>query len=174
MSLQSILDDIESYFGIRKLDQNIYGYQIQPFTKWMPGCSKADIHELSKEGIQLNQDILELLSCTIGLDKEQVNFNSGGKTGVISYNRGWELTIKNIIYYINGDGYKDLEEVRSILYKDFDIDFNENYLIPIFAHRFIVTPKNDNRNDIVIYSVYYNDAIVYATSLSQYLRKEFV
>ncbi len=156
----------EQHWRTIVVDRGIYGFQIQPGTKWRPGLSPADIARFEQQiGFKFPPIYRDYLRCMNGTDTPMVNvYGDSGHphaydTGYYSYPR-------------------DLEQIKdriAWIYEAFDID--EDYvrahhvphIMPIVSHRFLII---DNCPTHPVLSMYGTDVIVYAGCLKTFLTDE--
>jgi hypothetical protein len=166
----------EAKWDSQSLDPAIYGFQFVPGTRWNPGLSADAINEYQNVlGIKFPNDFKVLLAALNGTRPATLNIygNSGNpprqSVGVYSYPRDMNIIRERI---------GDIDENRSaitvnLLEQGFHLA-QAARLVPIFAHRYLVStadPESSVVLSIVVNSV---DAIVYANSLREYLEKEFI
>src|SRR5215510_1261303 len=157
------------------IDPRLYGFQFQPGTRWNPGLSDQKITEYEKVlGIQFPNDFRALLSFMNGTDLPTLNvYGSSGhpsreSVGIYSYPRDLE-TVRGRIE----DANENRAELTATMQdQGFDLAIDAG-LMPIFAHRYIICTTDLERS--VVLSIHHSsDAIVYGTSLQEYLENEFL
>ncbi|MHC6202141.1 hypothetical protein ACYULU_02990 [Breznakiellaceae bacterium SP9] len=139
------------------MNKNIYGFQIQPQTKWKNGLSRNEIREFENTmGLKFPEILFDYYTVMNGINKDQKNLY-GGKyepkysTGLYSFPDDIN-EIKNLIQWIyeeNEINEKDMERK------------NISRIFPIYAHRFILIDHPQNP----ILSMYGNDVILFANNI---------
>jgi hypothetical protein len=159
----------------RPINPNIYGFQFQQGTHWNPGLSEDKIAEYENIlGVQFPYDFRAFLGAMNGTDLPTLNIYGYRaepphvSVGVFSYPRDVEL-VRHLIENLREDR-KAL--TTTLAEQGFDLPIATN-LVPIYGHRYLVcTP---NLHDSVVLSVQSSeDAVVYGTSLEEYLQREFL
>ncbi len=158
----------------RRLNPRIFGYQIQPGTKWLEGIKEKEIQELeTRLGFNFPEEIRHFLLSTNGLDREQINMNASDKKQ--EFQNQWNLTNiergqKELIEKNqNEKTFKIIKEENIIP----GIDLKTHSLLPIYGHRFAVCNKEKPEYCQII-SIHGDDIIMYGESLKEYLEKEFL
>lgn len=159
----------EERWANARLELWIYGFQIQPGTRWLPGLSDSQIDEYQAVlGVTFPHDFREFLRHFNGTDRENLNIygNSGEphrtRPGAYSYPR-------------------DLAAVRALM-SEWEADWPEIVesceldpaarCVPIYLHRGVLCGPDLGRSTVM--SIMGTDAIVYAPDLRSYLEKEFL
>jgi len=158
----------------RTVDPTAYGFQIQPGTQWLPGLLEQDIAEYeSLLEISFPHDLRTFLKSMNGTDLPALNvYGSCGEPlrelyGIYSYPRDFELVQQKIADVRTNR----IEIVAELAEQGFNLSA-EAKLAPIFFHRYVACEPDLNNS--VVLSIYGSDAIVYASSLQEYLTKEFL
>jgi hypothetical protein len=157
------------------IDPNIYGFQFQQGTHWNPGLSEDKIAEYENIlGVRFPYDFRAFLRAMNGTDLPTLNIYGyrpeppHTSVGVYAYRRDVEL-VKHLI--------EELREDRKALTttlgeQGFDLPVATN-LVPIYGHRYLVC-TSDLHNSVVLSVQSGEDAVVYGTSLQEYLQREFL
>jgi hypothetical protein len=151
----------------------IWGFQFQARTRWNPGLADEMIAQYETEvDARFPPDFKTLLRCMNGTDIPTIDVRgSSGEAprfapGFYSYPRDLGI-IKQLIERVSterGQLAATLEEQGFHLPEDAK-------LIPIFGHRYIVcSPRLDNSTVLSIWDP--SDAIIYGSSLKEYLERE--
>lgn len=164
----------EKKWSLTSLNPKIYGFQIQPGTRWNPGLSDEKITEYENlAGTRFPHDFKKFLKVMNGTNRETINiYGSSGEpqrqsVGVYSYPKDVEI-IKQRLDDINQNRDRVVHDLSE---SGFDLS-PEAKLIPIYSHRYVVcAPDLDSS---VVVSVVAGDAIVYGSTLEEYLKKEFL
>ncbi len=159
----------EERWARARIVPDIYGFQTQPGTRWLPGLSDSRIDEVQAAlGVTFPDDFREFLRHLNGTDRETVNvYGTSGEprrtgTGVYSYPR-------------------DLAAVRALM-SEWEADWPEITedcgldpsvrCVPIYLHRGVLCGPDLGRSTVM--SIMGTDAIVYGPDLRTYLEKEFL
>ncbi len=172
--IKSFLSKTEKKWANCKINNGIYGFQFQAGTKWNPGLSQKEIETYQSElGIQFPADFITFLKYANGTDLQTVNVygNDGNKhayaVGVYSYPRDLEI-IKKRIEWLKEDWDAALESLEL----EEDVLGRNPKFIPFYIHRYILSSGNPDAS--IVCSIHGSDAIVYGSSLKEYLQKEFL
>jgi hypothetical protein len=154
-------------------DLNIIGFQFQAGTCWNAGLSELDISSFEAAiGAKFPDDYQVMLKIMNGTDLPTINTYgseapSALSVGVYSYPQDLALIqekMQNIAEFRS-----DIEDIFSDE-ESFQV-FPDDVLVPIYGHRYLVCSA-DSRQSMVL-SIVGSDAIVYGTSLIDYLKHEF-
>jgi hypothetical protein len=150
--------------------QDVFGFQIQTGTRWLPGLSMNEIAEYEQTlGLTVPNDLRIFLRSMNGTDLPLVNIHGSLKEvfGLYSYPRDLKAVLQRIA---------EVEAVRTEITTELDEQgftlAAETKLFPIYLHRYMVCELNLASS--VVLSIYGTDAIVYANSTQEYLNKEFL
>jgi hypothetical protein len=164
----------EKKWSETRLDSRVYGFQIQPGTRWNPGMTDEKITEYENFAeVCFPHDFRKFLGSMNGTDKETINiygssdYPASKSVGVYSYPRDMKLIRERLEdVYENRHGIvKDLAE------QGFDL-FSGLKLVPIYGHRYVVCTPDLDTSLIVSFAV--SDTILYGNTLEEYLKKEFL
>lgn len=164
----------EAQWSQIKINSYLYGFQIQPGTRWLPGLTETLIREYeTRLGFTFPDDVRTFLRHANGTDLPtlDVHGNCGEAycpgTGVYSYPRDIRQVLGRI--KIATDSRPEI----ALVLKDngFDLPDDAN-LLPIYAHRYVVCGPDPEMSAVV--SIMETDAIVYGDDLSDYLQAEFL
>lgn len=164
----------EAKWRTQPVNPTLYGFQLQPGTRWNPGLSEAAILEYQEVlGLSFPYDVLAFLRKMNGTDLPTVNVYGSShppmhSVGVYSYPRDIDI----VRYRIQAIHRNRREIALDLADQGFDLPLDAG-LMPIFSHRYVVcaNPESSIVLSVVVDSV---DAIVYADSLKEYLEKEFL
>jgi hypothetical protein len=171
--LKEFINKTNLLWKTKSFDLRIYGYQIQPNTKWLSGMSEKEISDLEKMlDIDFPNDIILLLKNTKGLNMPQKNVNSQENNKELNQ---WHLNADHLNNYkIDPNIIKTCVTIfQSIKNEKMEFDKNIYKLVPIFDHRYILI-KNGNKVETPIFSIFEDDIVLYANSLESYLELEFM
>ena len=159
----------------RPINPNIYGFQFQQGTRWNPGLSEEKIAEYENTlGVRFPYDFRAFLGAMNGTDLPTLNIYGyrpeppHTSVGVYSYPRDVEL-IKHLM--------KEVRENRNALTatmaeQGFDLPIAANP-VPICGNRYLLC-TSDLDSSVVLSIHSGEDAIMYGTSLQEYLQREFL
>jgi hypothetical protein len=158
------------------IDPAVSGFQFRPGTRWNPGLSDESIREYQQVlGVRFPDDLKEFFRTMNGTDLPTLNVYAmcghppRQSVGVYSYPRDLEAVQMRI---------EDTTRNRAAIIRDlgeqgFLLPPGSN-LLPIFAHRYVVCGDDPGSSAVLSIVVDGVDAIVYAPSLREYLKKEFL
>ena len=162
----------ESKWANCDLYEGVYGFQIQPNTKWNPGLKISDIDSLQEQwGFTFPTSYREFLSESNGFDQDCIDFHAEEKIetyGRICYQYPDDLKrAQSLIKEIekNSKYVNEALKYEGFVYEDIE------GCIPLFGHRALVVFKDKSLSPVI--SIIGNDVMVYGKSLEAYWRKEF-
>jgi hypothetical protein len=157
--LKETLKDLEGCWDRKALNLNVWGFQIQPHTKWLgEAYTSEEINNFEiKYDLLLPDDLVELLKLTKGLDTPQIHIKHN-KTKM-----EWKLDL-NLSQPLTANEFQDFD--------NFHILSQSDVLINLYSHRFVVCNKNTRSKESKILSIYNGEIIPYAASLEKYLITE--
>jgi SMI1/KNR4 family protein SUKH-1 len=165
----------ETKWRERPINPNISGFQFQAGTRWNVGLSDDKIEEFKGLlGIHFPHDYRAFLRAMNGTDLPTLNVYAycgeppRQSVGVYSYPRDLEL-VRRLIEDVS----KDRAELANTMAEEgFDLQPGAA-LVPVYGHRYLVcTPSLDSSVVLSIHGT--DDAIVYGSSLKEYLEREFL
>jgi hypothetical protein len=166
----------EQKWGQQSFDPTLYGFQFQRSTRWMPGLSDNEIADYEDVlGTKFPHDFRTFLRAMNGTDLPTLNvYGSGGlvprqSPGFYSYSRDVEV-VKHLIEVVQENRDDIALDLAS---QGFHLPAQAS-LVPICGHRYVVCTRKLNTSAVLSVVVYDIDAIVYANSLQEYLRKDFL
>jgi len=166
----------EAKWREKSIDPTIYGFQFQRGTRWIEGLSDEMVSEYEMVlRVRFPHDFKAFLREINGTDLPTLNvYGSCGEPpreslGVYSYPRDIE-TVKARIDDIHPSR---AEIAADLAAQGFDLP-SEASLVPIFGHRYVVCTGDLNSSVVLSIVVNEVDAIVYGSSLQEYLEKEFL
>jgi hypothetical protein len=167
--------EIEEIWGRTSLDPQVYGFQFQAGTRWLPGLSDEQILAYENEvQARFPFDFQAFLRTMNGTDLATLNiYGSSGEpsresVGVYSFPRDLER-VKRCIAEA-GENHEVL--IATLRKEGFELSRTAK-LIPIYAHRFLVC--DEDRDKSAVLSIWDSeDAIVYGMELQEYLEREFL
>lgn len=163
----------ERNFSRAKINKSVWGYQIEPGSKWNKGLTQNQIEKLEKlMGFELPTDYKSMLSTMNGLDHDQRAVDPTGTlddefgTNLYRYPNDFKRTrwlLKKI--------HENIKHVKKALANsDFDTKKIVGF-VPLYAHRALVVFKDKSLSPVV--SVWGDDVIVYGNNLWDYWHNEF-
>ncbi|HLP53427.1 MAG TPA: SMI1/KNR4 family protein [Fluviicola sp.] len=173
MSWQTFKIKTEKKFKRKPLYSNVYGWQIQPGTKWNPGLTPGEINDLeSLFGFDFPTDYKEMLSVINGFDRDQISIDPEGTRedqfggNMYTYPRDYEKSnwlTEEILEYIN-------YTKERLSDAGFDVDQLIGF-VPLYAHRALAVFKDKSLSPVI--SVHQGtDVIIYGHSLMEYWKNE--
>lgn len=157
------------------IDPALYGFQFQTGTRWNPGLSDQQIAAYQDLlGVRFPNDFRAFLHAMNGTNLPTLNVYGSSEhpsrqsVGVYSYPEDLEL-VQSLIQRVNVD--RDAL-VTSLADQGFNLSRADG-LVPIYGHRYLVCAADLNRSVVLSIADAY-DAIVYGTSLQNYLEREFL
>lgn len=156
----------ESLWSHSNTNPDIYGFQIQKGTRWLPPHTMEELKQIEgKIKFDLPTDIQSLILLTKELDTPQINLNTNDEKN--KYKQEWKLNIE----YLNSKWCEELEILkRSGEYDFLKQEVTEFEILPLYAHRYFVIEEDNYK----IYSIVGEDIVVYALDIIEYLNKEFL
>ena len=173
--LTEFKSETEAKWRSREINPAVYGFQIQPDTKWNPGLSLDEIAQYEKFiGTQFPDDFRLMLQNINGTDLPNLNVygNSGEPyqtaISLYAFPRDRQL-IGDRIQYTNDDR----SEIAEVLleYEDFKLS-TEAALVPIYGHRYLACESDRTKSRVL--SIVGTDVITYGPCLKDYLTREFL
>jgi hypothetical protein len=172
--LTNFRKETEDRWSKKAINNRIYGFQIQPGTKWLPGLTEHLIDQYESQlKFKFPHDMRRLLRYINGTDQPTLNiYGSSGEPhefgpGVYSYPRD----IEHIIARLQSVAVDRSEIATDLLNNGFDLKDSAK-LLPIYSHRYVVCDL-DQRSSTVL-SICGTDAIIYGDCLRDYLQNEFL
>lgn len=173
LTIKDIIYKAEKKFKRIEIRDDVWGFQIQPNTKFIKGISRKEIDELQLLfGFDFPWDYREMLLTIGGLDTEEISINPDGEE---------EIKFDNFFYQYPRDVEKSkwvVEDINTfkfyaeepLIEAGFDVSKIVGY-IPIYSHRVLVVFKNKYLSPVI--SVWGSDIIVYGNDLKEYLKNDF-
>ena len=155
----------EQYWATSRLNDNLYGFQIQENTKWRTGLNNTELLDFEKDmGFSFPQSLINFYKVMNGLNKPGINIygNSGVKPSF------------HPVFYSYPEDINLIKESVKWIYDDNSISENElinlgiSRIFPIYQHRFMLIDIPGNP----ILSMHGNDIIYWADDLSKLLANE--
>ena len=172
--LTSFRRDSERRWASLEMDREVYGFQFQKGTRWLPGLSEGEIEAFeARLKATFSPDVRLFLRHMNGTDLPTKNiYGDSGEPpalwpGIYSYPR--DLTwVKSQVKEVRGH-FKaiqaELEDQGFTLHP-------QAFLLPIYGHRFVVCTPASTSSPVL--SLHGTDAIVYAKDLRAFLEMEFL
>lgn len=162
---ESLKQESEKYWSFKSLDHSIYGFQVQPFSKWKPGLDEQQLIEFEKTiGFEFPGDLKNFYRTMNGLDLPGINIHGGQPISnsfeYLFYSYPDQLSaIKSVvewIYHENGIKEKELRPQGA------------SRIFPIYGHRFMLIDHDAHP----VLSMYGNDTLYWSENISKLLAKE--
>lgn len=162
-------------WSTQSIDPNVYGFQIQQGTRWNPGLTDEMVSEYENIlGVRFPHDFRKFLRTMNGTDLPTLNvYGSCGEpfrqsVGVYAYPRDIEVVRQRI-----EDVLRNRAEISADLaYQGFALPMDAG-LAPICGHRYVLCTPDPESSAVLSIVVDGVDAIIYASSLQEYLEVEF-
>jgi hypothetical protein len=162
---ETIKIESEKYWEETTINTGIYGFQIQPYSKWKPGLNDKALLEFEEAlGFKFPLPLWNFYKTMNGLTQPGINIYGNDSTSAafrpVFYSYPEDLNVIN--EYINW-----ILEANNITKDELD-NQGISQIFPVFSHRFILidTPENS------ILSMYGNDIIYWADNISKLLATE--
>lgn len=174
MTIKEIKYKAEKKFQKIQLRDDVYGFQIQPNTKFAKGISRKEIDKLEiLFGFDFPWDYREMLLILGGLDTPEISIDPDGEE---------EIRFVDFLYQYPRDIEKSkwlFEDINTFKFyaeevsieAGFDVSKIVGY-IPIYNHRVLVVFENKYLSPVI--SVMGGDIIVFGNNLKEYLQYEFL
>lgn len=174
MTIKEIKYKAEKKFEKIQLRDDVYGFQIQPNTKFSKGISRKEIDKLEiLFGFDFPWDYREMLLILGGLDTPEISIDPDEEE---------EIRFVDFLYQYPRDIEKSkwlLEDINTfkfyaeevLIEAGFDVSKIVGY-IPIYNHRVLVAFENKYLSPVI--SVMGGDIIVFGNNLKEYLQYEFL
>ena len=166
----------EQKWGTQDINPSIYGFQFQRGTRWNTGLPDEKIKEYEDVlGVKFPDDFRVFLREMNGTDLPTLNiYGYCGEpprtsVGVYPYPRDLEF-----VQQLIEDVRESREEIAADLESQGFALSEEANLVPIFSHRYVVCAVDPSDCAVLSIVVHDVDAIVYGSSLQEYLEKEFL
>lgn len=166
----------EAKWRVKSINPTIYGFQFQQGTRWNLGLSIERIADYERTlSVHFPHDFKAFLREMNGTDLPTLNvYGSCGEphrhsAGVYSYSQDIEL-VKERIEHISSSR---TEVASDLAEQGFELPPQAN-LVPIYGHRYVVCSSNLDSSVVLSIVGRDTDAVVYANSLREYLKKEFL
>lgn len=166
----------EANWAAQEIDPMLYGYQFQRGTRWNAGLTGEAIAEYEGAlGIRFPYDLKTFLAAMNGTDLTTVNvYGSCGEphregVGVYAYPRDLGI-VKGRIEHIRPFR---TEIASDLVEQGLDLSAEASFM-PIFSHRYVVCTPNPESSVVLSMVVGEVDAIVFGSSLREYLEREFL
>ncbi|MCX6311277.1 MAG: SMI1/KNR4 family protein [Bacteroidetes bacterium] len=155
----------EKYWNEIKLDKLLFGYQVQPKSKWKKGLSEEQLQEFEKVmGFEFPLPLRNFYLTMNGLDKPCINV----------YGNSGEDAAFQPIFYSFPDDLDLIKENIDWIYKKNKTDLNKlkkakaSRIFPVHGHRFILIDEPG----FPILSMHAGDIIYWKDNLSKVLATE--
>lgn len=176
MTIKEIKYKVEKKFKKIQLYNNIYGFQIQPNTKFLKGISNKEIDKMQIIfGFDFPWEYREMLLVFSNLDTPMIAINPEDELDV-------KYSKENFFYnypedydksrWLTNEIEENKIEAESVLTETgFDVSQIVGY-IPMHNHRALVVFKNKYLSPVI--SVWGSDIIVFGNNLNEYLKNELL
>ncbi|GAA4773816.1 hypothetical protein GCM10023230_25640 [Flavobacterium hankyongi] len=174
MTIKEIKFKIENKFKKIKVRNNVYGFQIQPKTRFLKGISRIEIEKLEQLfGFDFPWDYREMLLTIGGFDTLKISIDPKGEkeTKFDDFFYQYPRDIDKSKWVLEDiDKFKTYAE-DALIEAGFDVSKIVGY-VPIYHHRALVVFENKYLSPVI--SVWGADIIVYGNNLKEYLKNEFL
>jgi hypothetical protein len=148
-----------------KIDKSLFGFQIQPNSKWKKGLSETEIKDFEKEmGFEFPSPLRNFYLTMNGLDKKAINV----------YGDSGEAAELYPLFYSFPDDLEIIKEKIDWIYKQNKIDAAKmqkqkiSRIFPVVSHRFMLIDEQGQP----ILSMYAKDIIYWKDTLSKVIATE--
>ncbi|NTS42153.1 hypothetical protein HRG84_14715 [Flavisolibacter sp. BT320] len=162
---ETIKRESEKFWNDTLPNKDIYGFQIQPDTKWRPGLTNTEIQEFETAmGFSFPTPLWNFYKTMNGLTKAGINLY--GKNGTPPAFRP--------LFYSFPDDLRLVKEQIEWIYEATSVKAEDlqglgvSRIFPVYQHRFMLVDHPDHP----ILSMYGDDIIYWADSLSKLLANE--
>ncbi|NVJ62267.1 MAG: SMI1/KNR4 family protein [Gammaproteobacteria bacterium] len=172
MDWQRFRNITESKWSSLELYQGVWGYQIQPGTKWNCGLDISKVNALQNQmGFSFPITYREFLSELNGFDRDCVDFHAEEEPetfGRTCYQ--YPNDLERIKWLVD-----EIEEYRrhvnqALKNEGFRYENIEGF-VPLYGHRALVVFTDKSLSPVI--SIVGDDVIVYGKTLEEYWRREF-
>ena len=162
----------ETLFKDRQLEK-CWGYQIQPGTKWNPGLSPSQIHDLEKVfGFEFPDEYKRMLSALNGFDRDKIAIDPD-QVEASEFSRQCYQYPENLdnVQWLITEIAEHIDYVKEALSSaGFEAE-NVIGFVPLYAHRALAVFKDKSLTPVI--SIHQGtDVIVYGKSLMEYWLRE--
>lgn len=171
---ERIKRETEALWAVSTLNPHIYGYQLQPGTRWNPGLATDEIDAYERAlGVRFPASLRCMLSVMNGTDRPALNIygSSGLRTeesaGVYAFPRDLGDVRERIVWVEE----ERAEIVEVLADQRFELRADDG-LVPIYSHRYLLCRAGEEDGPVL--SIHGADAIPYGPDLVSYLRAEFL
>lgn len=174
LTIKDIKSKAEKNFKTIKIRDDVYGFQIQPNTKFLKGISRKQIDELQiLFGFDFPWDYREMLLNIGGLDTDEISIDPDGEDEVAFHNFFYQYPrdIEKVQHLLGDINTNIMFAEEALTEAGFDVSNILGY-IPIYYCRVLVVFKNKYLSPVI--SVYGSDIIAYSNDLKEYLKNEFL
>ncbi|HET6993243.1 MAG TPA: SMI1/KNR4 family protein [Bacteroidia bacterium] len=155
----------EKYWKQIKIDKTIFGFQIQPNSKWKKGLSETELREFEKAmGFDFPLPLRNFYLTMNGLDKQGINV----------YGDSGEPASYQPVFYSFPDDLDAIKEKINWIYKENKTDLAKlqkqkaSRIFPVVSHRFMLIDEPGQP----ILSMYGKDIIYWKDNLSKVVATE--
>ncbi|REH01686.1 SMI1/KNR4 family protein [Flavobacterium aquicola] len=174
MTIKEIKYKAEKIFEKNKLQNDVYGFQIQPNTKFLKGISRKEIDKLETIfGFDFPWEYREMLLNIGGLDTQEISIDPDGEVEVEFHNFFYQYPrdIEKVQHLFEDINANMMFVEEALTEAGFDVSKVVGY-IPIYYHRILVVFKNKYLSPVI--SAWGADIIIYGNNLEEYLKNEFL
>jgi len=173
--LQELKRTTEARWSSQSIDPELYGFQFQQGTRWNAGLTDQKIEEYENSlRHRFPRDFKVFLGAMNGTDLPTLNvygdsgFPAQQSIGVYSYPRDIDVIRQRIAEV--GENRDELS--TTLAEQGFNLPGDAG-LVPIYGHRYVMC-SSDPDSSVVLSIADPTDAVVYGSSLREYLENEFL
>ncbi|RZJ53071.1 MAG: hypothetical protein EOO44_09725 [Flavobacterium sp.] len=176
LTIKDIKYKAEKKFKKKQLYNNIYGFQIQPNTKFLKGISNKEIDKLQiMFGFDFPWDYRKMLLIFTNLDSPMISIepedNSNIKYSEDNFFYNYPEDFEKSLWLFDSIIEFKMEVEFALTEAGFDVSKIVGY-IPVHSHRAIVVFKDKYLSPVISIGIY--DIIVLSNNLYEYLTIELL
>jgi hypothetical protein len=176
MTIKEIINKAEKRFEKIQLIDYVYGFQIQPNTKFTKGISRKEIDQLEiLFGFKFPWEYREMLLTFSNLDTPTISINPEDKSD-IQYNQenffyNYPEDYEKSRWIINEIAENKFEAESVLTEAGFDVSKIVGF-IPTYHHRVLVVFEDKYLSPVI--SVWGSDIIMFGNNIREYLKNELL
>jgi len=176
MTIKEIKYKAEKQFKKIKLRDDVWGFQIQPNTKFLKGISRKEIDQLELLfGFDFPWEYREMLLIFSNIDTNLISINLEDESD-IEYSKddffyNYPNDYEKSRWIINEINENKFEAEKALTEEGFDVSKIIGF-IPMHHHRVLVVFENRYLSPVI--SVWGSDIIMFGNNLREYLKNELL